>query len=41
MQEKLLWENCRGMAANIPGFLLKSPSVLLLTDRICKEELRL
>ena len=26
-------------AANILGFLLKSPSVLLLTDRICKEEL--
>ena len=25
--------------ANILGFLLKSPSVLLLTDRICKEEL--
>ena len=26
-------------AANILGFLLKSPSILLLTDRICKEEL--
>lgn len=26
-------------ATNILGFLLKSPSVLLLTDRICKEEL--
>ena len=26
-------------AANILGFLLKSPSALLLTDRICKEEL--
>ena len=26
-------------AANILGFLLKSPSILLLTDRICAEEL--
>ena len=26
-------------AANILGFLLKSPSILLLTDRICEEEL--
>ena len=25
--------------ANILGFLLKSPSILLLTDRICAEEL--
>ena len=39
MQEKLLWENCRGMQPISWGFLLKSPSVLLLTDRICKEEL--
>ena len=26
-------------AANILGFLLKSPSILILADRICEEEL--
>ena len=37
--EKITLGELQRNAANILGFLLKSPSILLLTDRICKEEL--
>ena len=37
--EKLTLGELQRNAANILGFLLKSPSILLLTDRICAEEL--
>ena len=36
---KLTLGELQRTAANILGFLLKSPSILLLTDRICAEEL--
>ncbi len=39
MQERLTLGELQRNAANILGFLLKSPSILLLTDRICAEEL--
>ena len=37
--EKITLGELQRNAANILGFLLKSPSILLLTDRICAEEL--